>query len=140
MSDIAKAVSAGMTAFNKIGRQNGSAMPQSDDMSNTAPLVYEMLIASRLKSLATARDDEAKKAAREAGILQQDYDPGDHAVSSGCGMVVNVKRNKDSTTVDNDKLRVELIKRLGEQEAAKLLKECSKPRKGNTTISVALGG
>lgn len=139
MNDIAKRVSAAMTSFANIGVKNGSAPPDPQG-SNTAPIVYEMLIASRLESAAKARKEVAYAAARDAGILADNYVPGDHAVASGCGMVVNVKRNKDSTTIDNDKLRVELIKKLGEQEAAKLLKSCSKPRKGNTTISVALGG
>ena len=139
MSEIAKRVSAGMAAFNKIGRSNGSAPPDMEG-SNTAPIVYELLIAGRLEAAAKARKEAAKVVARDAGILQDEYEPGDHAVSSGCGMIVNVKRNRDSTQIDNDELRVELIKQLGEQEAAKLLKACSKPRKGNTTISVALEG
>lgn len=138
MNDIAKRVSAAMTSFQAIGKKNGSSPPDAQG-SNTAPIVYEMLIASRLKSAANARDEVAKQAARDAGILQDDYSPGDHAHVSGCGMVVNVKRNRDGEQIDNDKLRVELIKKLGEQDAVKLLKACSKPRKGNTTISVAVG-
>src|SRR5882672_1133047 len=56
-SAIAKIRSAAATAFDKIGRQNGSAPPQGD---NTDPLLHEYYIARELQAMATKRADKAK--------------------------------------------------------------------------------
>lgn len=136
-NDIIKRVAAAMNAFTKIGTQNGSAPPH-DPTDNKVGLVYEALIASRLKSAADARKDAAIERLREAGILDADYSPGDHAPYSGSQLAVHVKRNKNSETLDKTALLNAMSKKMPAAEAAKIIKEASKPRKGNTTISVGI--
>lgn len=138
MSDIAKRLSAAITAFTKIGKQNGSSPP--DSKSNTLGLAYELLVAQKLQSVSKARVEAALNACREAGMIADSYTPGDHTPYTSDMLNINVKRNNDSQLLDSDKLRVELIKKLGAPEAQKLLSAASKPRKGNTTVSVSIVG
>lgn len=136
MSDMLKRIGAAMTAFTKIGTTNGSAPPALTD--NRAPLVYEALIASRLLKAATERKEQAYAALKDAGILNDDYKPGDYAPYTDDVMVVSVKRNKDSETLDKTMLGNELTKAYGKDVADKLIAKASKTRKGNTIISVGV--
>ncbi len=138
MSDIGKRISAAMLSFTKIGTQNGSAPPHVAD--NRVGLAYELLVAQRLKSAAEARVEAAKAAALAAGLIAEEYSPGDHTPFTSTTLNINVKRNKDGTMLDGQKLMNELVKKLGETDAKKLVMSASKPRKGNTIISVSMVG
>lgn len=138
MSDIAKRLSAAVTAFGKIGTSNGSAAPVTG--SNIAPIAYELLIAQRLAKIAKDRKDRAMAAAREAGILADEYKPGDYTPYAADGLAVTVKRNNDSLTLDKVKLKNKLMvdHKMDDATATKLIVQSSKPRKGNTIVTVGV--
>lgn len=136
MSDILKRVSAAMTAFTKIGRSNGSAPPYSN--LNDYGIAYELMIAQRLAKAASARLEAAKEAAQDAGILAKSYKEGTHIVYNKEGLVVTIVKHKDSSTLDKTMISNYLSKMYGADVAEKAISEGSKPRAGNTLITVGV--
>lgn len=72
-------------AFAGIGHSAGMNMPKST--SNHAPIVWEYAVAKHLTSLAKKREDKAKQACIEAGVLISKDEPGKYGIIYGGDVV-----------------------------------------------------
>ena len=134
MTELADKKSKIAKAFENIGRTNGTAQPQSD--SNQFALAYEFFVADQLESAAKKRKETAKKACVEADLWDMKKVPGvTEELWSNEFVSIIAKTNNAAEKIDNDLLRNELMKKLGTDEAAKLLKKCMKSATPATTIS-----
>jgi hypothetical protein len=129
-------------SFQNIGKKNGSAPPESD--KNTFSQAFELFVSKELKSMAEKRYDAAKKAAVEAGIIDE----------SKCveGMEINtwqsehfdvaLKQSSSSQTLDKTMLKNNLMRELNmnETQVNDLIERSSKPRKGAVNINISLKG
>ena len=115
-------------AFADIGKSDDT-YPSSAPPSNTFALVWEYYVADMLASMANKRKDEAKEACLSAGLL------GDRAKMAPGNMVetynsellsIHAKMNNPASRIDKAKLRSELIKALGANNASKVLNACTK--------------
>jgi hypothetical protein len=134
MTELADKKSKIAKAFDNIGKSNGTVAPHTD--SNQFAVAYEYFVADQLESAAKKRKEQAKKAAAEAGILEFKKTPG---TTEMCWenelLAITAKTNNAAEKLDADLLRNELMKKLGTDEAAKLLKKCTKSATPATTIS-----
>jgi hypothetical protein len=121
------------TAFAKIGNVNGTAMPQNDD--NRFSIAWEYLIAKALKSMAEKREEKAKEAAKSAGLLDGDFEPGT-TVTTYRNSAFNIiaKTANPASRIDAAVLNSELMKELGVVKAAEIIAKATVKNKAATSF------
>ena len=125
-----------LTAFDKIGKSNGSSPPESAD--NRASIAYEYYVADFLASAADKRKKEAKVAAINAGIEAVDPKPGDNKiVYENEHMTITARTASPASRIDASKLRTELIKLHGSDEADKIIRAATVENKASTSYIFA---
>lgn len=128
-------------AFSKIGKSNGSSAPESD--KNTFGVAYELFVSKDLKSQAEKRYDAAKKAAFDAGVIDESkVSEGSEVTTFISDMFdVSLKQSNGSFTLDKTMLSNNLQKMgWSEADVNKLLANSSKPKKGAVNINISLKG
>lgn len=129
-------------AFSKIGKSNGSSPPDSD--KNTFGEAYELFVSKELKSMAEKRYDAAKKAAFDAGVIDESkVSEGSEVTTFSSDMFdVSLKQNSGSRTLDKTMLSNALMRKfnMSEKEVATFIDEASKPKKGAVNINISLKG
>lgn len=117
-------------AFERIGKTNSLKCPPSTD--NVAPEAWEYMVASVLASQAKKRAEKAKERAFEVGILgDPDYakpSPGE-VVFDGTHVIITRQVKNPSNSLNKTKLRVELLKRMPEEEVDKIIEAATVPAK-----------
>lgn len=132
-------------AIQRLFKQIGTdALPDTvidAGKKNTAPVAVRFAIAEQGRSYWNKEFEEAKKAAKEAGILgsDDDYVTGEtRVVASFSSFDITAKKANASEVVDKTALMNALNKHASASVREKVLSECIKERKGAVTISVAL--
>lgn len=121
------------TAFANIGTKNGTATPQNND--NRFAVAYEFFVAKKLKSLADAREKEAKAAAYDAGLLDGKFRPTTtEVVYKSDGLSIIAKTANPAERIDKAVLRGKLVRELGEAKADEIIKFATKESKAATSF------
>lgn len=133
MSILAAIKIKAASAFDKIGKQNGTAPPQSKD--NRFSVAYEFFIASTLASIANKRKEVAKAEAERMGILGEAYTEGStKQVYSSEEFDIVAKTASAAARLDKAKLMTELIKEVGESKAIKIVAKATTTNKPATSF------
>lgn len=132
MTVLANIKSKIATAFEKIGRTNGTAQPTTED--NTFALAYEYYCADQLAAMAAKRKEQAKAACEQAGLLEHAAIIGSTEVTYDSDFLTISARTATPTTgVDKTVLQNELVKALGAEKAQKVMKAVIKTNKPAVT-------
>ena len=124
-------------ALEKIGRHNGTAPLESTD--NRMPQAHELFIADTMRSYANKRYDIAKKEADKAGLLlDEEILPGSTKVTyENEHFSLSAKVSSPRTQISETKLRVELIKAVGETAADRIIEKSKQETKAPTSYIFA---
>jgi hypothetical protein len=131
--------------INKLFREIGTdAQPDTvidAGSKNTAPLAVEFAIAEQGRSYWNKRYEEAKKRAKEAGILgtEEDYSEGDTVVTwSSPAFDITAKKARGGEQVTVGAMKSALAKHVPQAKANAVIADCVTEKKGAVTISVAM--
>lgn len=125
--------------FADLGNKNGTAPLDSTD--NRASIAHEFYVADSLRSMANKRYEVAKKAAENAGMLLDDPIAGSTVVTYENEHVsLSAKVASPVKRLDTSKLSSALMKKIGSEEAAKLLDSCYTENKPAVSYSFAAKG
>lgn len=129
--------SKALAAFSKIGTTNGTAAPQSDD--NRFGIAYEYFIADALAAVAAKRKEQAKEAAKSAGLLGEDHAEATTVETYSNELIsISAKTASAAERVDKTALFNELNKKYGAVEAARILSVATKTNKAATSFIFAV--
>lgn len=132
MSALSQLKIKALLAFDNIGKKNGTApLPSSE---NRYALAHEYFIASALASYASKRKDIAKIACEKAGMLGEEFIPGETIETYDSEhLSIIAKTAQPAERIDRASLRTELVKLLGEKVADEVIKKATKTNKAATS-------
>ncbi len=126
-----------LKAFDKIGKSNGTAPPESQD--NRASIAYEYFIADALAGYATKRKEKAKKDAEAAGLLGEEKKPGDTVETyTNEHLTISARTAQPVERLDKTVLFNNLSKKYGAQEALAIIADATVENKAATTYLFAV--
>lgn len=121
-------------AFSKLGRKGVTAPPESTDNRHTE--AYEFAIASALRSAANSRYEAAKKVAEQVGLLSKPEPGSEDICYQNEHILIVAKTNNPARRLDETLLFNSLAKKLGSDEARKLINAAKKESAPATSFTI----